>query len=249
MKKSVWGIFLFFSFISAAETIGIIGAMEKEVAGLKKEIKVKEIKRIGGIDFYSGILQNKDVVLLKSGIGKVNSAMAADILIREFNAEKIIFTGVAGAVNEKLNIGDIVISTDLVEHDYDTTAFGERPGEVPGSDNGRFYADEKMIVFAENSAKDILESSHVYKGTIATGDQFIADKEKVKELEIIFGAWAVEMEGASVAHVAALYKVPFVIIRSISDKADSSSQVDYVEFSEKAARNSVNIVKNMLKKM
>ena len=249
MKKLLLVIFTFFSFSVFSGPVGIIGAMDKEVAGLKNEIKVKEIKNIGGIEFYSGTLQGKDVVLLKSGVGKVNSAMATDILIREFKADKIIFTGVAGAVNNKLNVGDVVISVDLVEHDFDTTAFGEKPGNVPGSDNGKFYADQSLISLAETSAQKVLGKTHVFKGTIATGDQFIADKAKVKVLEEIFGAWAVEMEGASVAHVAALYKVPFVVIRAISDKADGSAHVTYDEFSNKAAENSIKIVNEMLKKM
>lgn len=249
MKKLLLVLFITFSLTLFSGPIGIIGAMDKEVAGLKSEIKVKEIKNIGGIEFYVGTLQGKDVVLLKSGIGKVNSAMATDILIREFKADKIIFTGVAGAVNNKLNVGDVVISEDLVEHDYDTTAFGNKPGNVPGSDNGKFYADKSLISLAESSAQKVLGKAHVFKGTIATGDQFIADKAKVRVLEDTFGAWAVEMEGASVAHVATLYKVPFVVIRAISDKADKYAHVTYDEFSNKAAENSIKIVKDMLKKM
>jgi adenosylhomocysteine nucleosidase len=249
MKKLIPVILLFFSLMAFSGPVGIIGAMDKEVAGLKSEIKVKEIKTIAGIEFYSGTLQGKEVVLLKSGIGKVNSAMATDILIREFKAEKIIFTGVAGAVNNKLNVGDVVISTDLAEHDYDTTVFGDKLGDVPGSDNGKFYADKDLIALAEASAQKVLGKTHVFRGTIVTGDQFIADKQKVKFLEDTFGAWAVEMEGASVAHVATLYKVPFVIIRAVSDKADGSAHVTYDEFSEKAAQNSIKIVNDMLKKM
>ena len=249
MKKLLLAIFIFFSFAVFSGPVGIIGAMDKEVAGLKNEIKVKEIKNIGGIEFYSGTLQGQDVVLLKSGGGKVNAAMATDILIREFKAEKIIFTGVAGAVNNKLNVGDVVISTDLAEHDFDTTAFGEKPGNVPGSDNGRFYADQSLISLAETSAQKVLGKTHVFKGTIVTGDQFIADKAKVRVLEDTFGAWAVEMEGASVAHVATLYKVPFVIIRAISDKADESVVESYDVFEGKAAEHCAKIVEYLVAKL
>lgn len=249
MKKLILVLLALFSISVFSETIGIIGAMDKEVAGLKNEIKLKEIKKIGGIEFYTGSLQGKEVVLLKSGVGKVNSAMATDILIREFKVDKIIFTGVAGAVNNKLNVGDVVISTDLSEHDFDTTAFGEKIGNVPGSDNGKFHADQKLISLAEISAQKVLGKNHVFRGVIVTGDQFIADKDKVKFLEKEFGAWAVEMEGASVAHVASLYNVPFVVIRAVSDKADGSAHVTYEEFSDKAAENSVKIVMEMLKKM
>lgn len=251
MKKFILLMIVVFmlSVFSFSNPIGIIGAMDKEVEGLKNEMKVREITRIAGIDFYEGTLQGKEIVLLKSGVGKVNSAMATDILIREFGAIQIIFTGVAGAVNDKLNVGDVVISTELVEHDFDTTAFGEKLGNVPGSDNGKFYADKKLIDLAEVSAQKVLGKNHVFKGVIATGDQFIADKGKVKFLEKEFGAWAVEMEGASVAHVATLHASEFVVIRAISDKADGSAHVTYDEFSTKAAENSIKIVNEMLKKM
>ena len=249
MKKLVLLMLAIFSMTLFSEKIGIIGAMDKEVAGLKNEIKLEEIKKIAGIEFYIGSLQGKNVILLKSGVGKVNSAVATDILIREFKVDKIIFTGVAGAVNEKLNVGDIVISTSLVQHDFDTTAFGEVLGNVPGSNNGRFYADEKLIALSERAAQKIMGKSSVYKGIIVTGDQFIADKDKVKFLEREFGAWAVEMEGASVAQVATLYNIPFVVIRAMSDKADGSAHVTYDEFSAKAAKNSIKIVDEILKNM
>lgn len=250
MKKLIAIFFLFFPFsLLFAEPVGIIGAMDKEITGLKKDITIKEAKNIGGIEFYIGSLQGKEVVLLKSGIGKVNAAMATDILIREFKVDKIIFTGIAGAINNGLNVNDVVISTDLVEHDFDTTAFGDKLGDVPGSDNGKFHADKNLITLAESSAQEVIGKNHVFKGTIATGDQFIADKHKVKVLEDLFQAWAVEMEGASVAHVATLHKVPFVVIRAISDKADGSAHVTYDEFAIKAAENSIKIVNDMLKKM
>lgn len=251
MKKLILLVFtmLSLSLFSASQPIGIIGAMDKEVAGLKNEMKVRKVSKIAGIEFFEGTLQGKEIVLLKSGVGKVNSAIATDILIREFKVNKIIFTGVAGAVNDKLNVGDVVISTELVEHDFDTTAFGEKLGNVPGSDNGKFYANKDLITLAETSAQKVLGKTHVFKGVIVTGDQFIANKDKVKFLEKEFGAWAVEMEGASVAHVATLYNVDFVVIRAISDKADGSAHVTYDEFSTKAAQNSIKIVNEMLKKM
>jgi len=247
MKKVILVLLVVLSTFSFGKTIGIMGAMESEIATLKGKIQGKKERTIAGITYYTGKLEGKDIVLLKSGIGKVNSAVAADILIREFDVKEIIFTGVAGAINDKLDIMDVVISTDLAQHDYDTTVFGSKLGAVPGSKDGKFFADKKLVEKAYNSAVKVLGKDKVYKGTIVTGDQFIADKKKVKSLETNFGAWAVEMEGAAVAHVATLHNIPFVVIRSMSDKADGSAHMAYEEFEVKAAEKSVLIVKEILK--
>ncbi|MGL6100761.1 MAG: 5'-methylthioadenosine/adenosylhomocysteine nucleosidase, partial [Fusobacteriaceae bacterium] len=196
-----------------------------------------------------GKLLNKDVVVFKSGIGKVNAAMSTTIAMEEYDVNKIIFTGVAGAINKNLNITDVVISDYLVQHDYDTTIFGSKKGAVPGSVDTKFFADKKLIDIAKTSAQKVLGKDKVHVGTIATGDQFIADKKTVAALEADFGAWAVEMEGAAVAHVANLYKTPIVVIRSMSDKADGSAHMNYNDFVNVAADNSAKIVMNMLSEM
>lgn len=235
--------------VAAFGKIAVMGAMDSEIKNLLNEMKNIEVLEKSGTKFYKGILQGKEVVLFKSGVGKVNASMTTTMAIELFQAKKIIFTGVAGAVNNKLNIGDVVISENLVQHDFDTTAFGRKKGLVPGSKDGVFAADKELISVAKDASEKVLGKERSHIGTIATGDQFIADKGKVSELQGEFGAWAVEMEGAAVAHVANLHNIPVVVIRSISDKADGSAHMNFSEFEQLAADNSVNIVKEMLKKM
>lgn len=242
-------IVLVYSSIAYAGRIAIIGAMDSEIAyiidtmqGMTKEVKA-------GITFYTGRLNGKAIVLFKSGIGKVNSAMAITMALERYDIDAIIFTGVAGAVSPTLHLADIVISNHLVEHDYDTRALGGIRGHVPGSVNGVFTADSRLIRIAKESAEGVLGKSKVYIGTIVTGDQFIADAEKVQELRKEFNAMAVEMEGASVAHVAHLYGVPIVVIRAISDNADGNAHVKYNDFVNIAAKNAAKIVTIMVGKL
>lgn len=249
MKKLITMILILFSTITLAKRVAIIGAMDSEIENLLSEMKSTKIKEKASVKFYEGKLEDKDVVLFKSGVGKVNAAMATTLALENYDISEIIFTGVAGAVNDKLNITDIVISDYLVQHDFDTTAFGRKKGLVPGSNDGKFIANKKLINLAKVSADKVLKNNKVYIGTIATGDQFIANKEVVQSLEENFEAWAVEMEGASVAHVANLYNVPVVVIRSMSDKADGSAHMNYSEFEVIAANNSAKIVKEMLNQL
>ncbi len=185
-------------------------------------------------------------MLVESGIGKVNSAVCTTILIEEFKVDKIIFTGVAGAVSNELNIGDIVVSSELIEHDFDCTAFGMEAGVIPRMENSNFESDKTLVELAKKSGVKILGENKIKTGIIVSGDQFIADKNKIAWLEKTFDAKCTEMEGASVAHVCYLFKIPFVIIRSISDKADGSAHVDFKEFVYIAAENSKKIVVEML---
>ncbi|WP_297488412.1 5'-methylthioadenosine/adenosylhomocysteine nucleosidase [uncultured Cetobacterium sp.] len=246
MKKLLVLLSLLGSTISMANQIAIIGAMDSEIKNLLTQMKDVTVETNASVTFHKGLLNNKKVIVFKSGIGKVNAAMSTTMALEKYDIDKIIFTGVAGAVNNKLNIADIVISKDLVQYDYDTTVFGTKLGMVPGSTNGRFIPNKELINIAKKSADKILINHKAYIGTIATGDQFIADKVKVKSLQDNFNAMAVEMEGASVAQVANLYNVPFVVIRSMSDKADGSAHMNYNEFEQIAADNSVKIVKEML---
>lgn len=250
MKKFLIGAILTLGAVTAyGEKIAVIGAMDSEITLLKSQMKDIEEKKIGTITFYEGELEGKDIVLLKTGVGKVNSAVGANTVIREFGADKIIFTGVAGAINRDLDVADVVISKDLVQHDVDLTAFGRPMGLIPGEEKIEFVADPELIKLAEESAIKVLGKDKVMIGRIATGDQFIADKEKVRFLGEQFKADAVEMEGASVAQVAQIYGVPFVVLRALSDKADGGAEMVYDEFVQIAANNSAEIVKEMLKNM
>lgn len=229
--------------------IGIIGAMDEEVDILVNLMEVNEVIEKASLKFYKGKLENKDVVIVRCGIGKVNSALCAQILISEFNVEAVVNTGVAGALNPELDVFDIVISTDAIQYDFDTTVFGDKKGEIPRMETSTFIADERLIDFAYNSSINEVKNHKVLKGRVVTGDRFISSKELKDELVKEFDAYCGEMEGASIAHVCYLNKTPFVIIRAMSDKADGSADVVYDEFVKDAAHNSKDIVLNMLKSM
>ena len=227
--------------------IGIIGAMDEEVSILVDLMDIRETIKKASLEFYKGILEGKNVVLVKCGIGKVNSALCAQILISEFKVDAIVNTGVAGALNEKLDVNDIVISTDAIQYDVDTTAFGDPKGVIPRMKTSVFKADERLIDAAYKSSVEEVKTHKVLKGRVVTGDKFINSKELKEELVYDFGGYCGEMEGGAIAHVCYLNNTPFVIIRAMSDKADGSADVTYDVFVHDAANNSKDIVLNMLK--
>lgn len=229
--------------------IGIIGAMHEEIVELKELINNLTEERISNITFFKGSINNKEIILVESGIGKVNSAVCATLLINHFKVDKIIFTGVAGGVDNDIEIGDIVISTKLIEHDFDVTAFGLKPGVIPRMNNSEFRADENLRKIAKEAALEIFEEKQVREGIIVSGDQFISSIEKINWLRDTFNASCAEMEGASIAHVCYMFDIPFVILRAISDKADHNAKVDFPTFVKKAAKNSKEIVLRMLEKL
>lgn len=227
--------------------IGIVGAMEEEIISLKNEVENFSVENIAGIDFFIGNLFGKKIVLTKCGIGKVNAALCTTILINKFNVSKIVFIGVAGAVNKELKVGDIVISQDLIEHDFDTTIFGEEFGQIPRMKEWRFRADKNLIDLASCVCNK--NNLNFVIGRILSGDQFVNSSEKVEWFRKQFAGDAVEMEGAALAHVCCLFNIPFVVIRSISDNADNSSHVDFKEFCLLAAENSKKIICGLLEKI
>ncbi|AGB40822.1 5'-methylthioadenosine/S-adenosylhomocysteine nucleosidase [Halobacteroides halobius DSM 5150] len=232
--------------------LGIIGAMEIEIELLRDDLELQNTLHKAGMDFYQGILHDKEVVLVRSGIGKVNAAICTQILIDQLNVDQIIFTGVAGAIDTTLEVKDIVISTDLVQHDMDASAFGHREvGEIPELDKVSFAADKNLISLAEDIGEEVTkqEDIQVVTGRILSGDQFIANKNKVKELKETFGGFCTEMEGAAVGQVAYLNDTPFVIIRSISDSADEEADISFDEFVKVAASHSYQIVTRMLDRL
>lgn len=228
--------------------IGIIGAMDEEVEILLKEINVerKEIK--AQMEFNCGMLWGQQVVVVRSGIGKVNAAVCAQVLIDDFKADSIINVGIAGGIGENIYPGDIVIAENLVQHDMDTSAFGDRIGQIPRVDTFEFRCDSKLIEKAKDACKSLIKGNY-FTGRIATGDQFIADLNKIKWLSQEFNAIACEMEGGSIAQVCYLNNIPFVVIRSISDNANNGAHMDYEKFKYIAVENSVTILRDMLKNM
>lgn len=226
--------------------IGIIGAMDLEVEHLKSEMQISRIVDKAGMEFYTGTLKGVDVVIVRSGIGKVNAGLCAQILADVFQVTHIINTGVAGSLNAKLDIGDILISRDALYHDMDVRIFGYQLGEVPQMGCREFKADKAMIEAAVSSCKEVNPDIHVEVGRILSGDQFISDKAKKETLIADFQGDCTEMEGAAIAHSAYLNKIPFVIIRAISDKADDSAEMDYPTFEREAAKHSAKLVEHMI---
>jgi len=227
-------------------TIGIIGAMQEEIELLLAKLDGRLTEQHAGIVYHSGVFQGKKVVLTRSGVGKVNAAVCTQILIDRYGVDAIIFTGVAGAVEPQLNIGDIVISTSSMQHDVDVTALGFARGIIPYQDISEYVADPGLIALAE-AAGQVVFPGRCHTGKVLSGDQFIADRAVVKELYEALGGACTEMEGASVAQVCHMSNIPHVIIRSMSDKADGSAHVNFAEFTIEAANRSYAIVEEMIK--
>lgn len=224
-------------------SLGIIGAMDEEISLIKDSLEIVDEVNYASMNFYICKYVNFNIVLVKCGIGKVNAAICTQVLIDKFNVDFIINTGVAGAVSRDLDIGDVVVSTDLIEHDFDTSSLGDELGQIPRMDVFSFKADEGLIQLAEGAGKKVLKDKDKIKvGRIVSGDQFISDEETIRWLEKTFNPLAVEMEGASIAHTCYVNKVPFVVIRSISDRADKGASVDFVEFLHIACKTSFDII-------
>jgi len=235
--------------------IGIIGAMEMEIEFLRK-LMGSEIKKTeaGSIVFNEGKIHGVDVVVVRSGLGKVNAALCAQRLVLQFGCTNIINTGVAGAMAHGLGVMDFVVSTDALYHDMDAVGFGYAKGQVPQMNVFSFEADKGMIEAAKKAfnssefakGEDGKEPHKIIEGRIATGDQFISDKSTKERINNDFSPACVEMEGAAIAHACYLNKVPFVILRCMSDMADDLRTNGY-DFNEPvAAELSARVVEKMI---
>lgn len=229
--------------------IGIIGAMELEVTELKAKMNTTNVVKKAGMEFFEGTLNNANVVIVRSGIGKVNAALCVQILADVFQVTHIINTGVAGSLNAKLDIGDILVSKDALHHDMDVTIFGYQLGEVPQMGFREFSADETLISLAMESCRKVNPDINVMEGRVVSGDQFISSKEVKDHLINDFQGDCAEMEGAAIAHGAYLNQIPFVIIRAISDKADDSAEMDYPTFEKAAAIHSAKLVEDIVQQI
>ena len=229
--------------------IGIIGAMREEVVGLSSMIDNKKLSQIAGMTFYEGRIKGVDVVVVECGIAKVNAAMCTQILISEFGVGALINTGVAGALNENLDINDIVVSTDAIQYDVDASSLGDPKGTIPRMETSIFKADVGLVDLAYESFAKEDSNYKVYKGRVVTGDKFIASIDEKIYLRETFNGYCCEMEGGAIAHVAHCNGLPFVIIRAISDKADKSADLVYEEFVKIAADRSKDMVLNILSKI
>lgn len=226
--------------------IGIIGAMELEVEELKSKLQSPSITKKAGMEFFEGKLNNAEVVIVRCGIGKVNAALCVQILADLFHVTHLINTGVAGSLNAKLDIGDILISENAIHHDMDVTPLGYEPGIVPQMDTSVFEADKTLTTLAKASCEKVNPDIHAIIGRVVSGDQFIAGKEIKEKLINVFHGDCAEMEGAAIAHGAYLNQIPFVIIRAISDKADNSATMDYPSFEKAAAGHCAKLVEDMV---
>lgn len=229
--------------------IGLIGAMDEEIEWLLQAAQPIEQVDVAGLRYYKSTLHGKHIVICKSGVGKVNAAITTQVLIDRFHVTKVIFTGVAGAVDPELDIGDIVISTACMHHDMDATALGFAPGVIPFQETSQFVADSSLVGLAERICEQLVPN-HYCKGIVLSGDQFVANREKVRQLHSTFvGSVCTEMEGAAVAQACFINGIPFVVIRSLSDKADGTANVNFAAFMVEAARRSYQIVNSMVKEI
>lgn len=222
--------------------VGIIGAMESEVSQLVAEVADARTRSICGMGFVCGELEGVDVVVVRCGVGKVNAAMCATVLVSVLGVTHVINTGVAGSLDARIEIGDLVVSSDAVEHDLDVTPLGYKPGEHPDLHLVAFEADAALrravVAAAAVAAPDV----NVFEGRVCSGDRFVASPEDKRAIVETFGGMCCEMEGAAIAHVCHLAEVPFVVVRAISDKADDSGTVDYPTFEKAAAARCAGIV-------
>lgn len=226
--------------------IGIIGAMDEEVEQIVAAMDVEREETKAQMTFKAGTLSGKEVVIVRSGIGKVNAAVCTQILVDDFGVDYVINTGIAGSLKNEINIADVVVSDDVLHHDMDATGFGYALGQIPRMDTLSFAADRKLIELAKQSCAKVIPQVGVHVGRIVSGDQFISDKAVKNRISENFNGFCTEMEGAAIAQAAYLNNVPFLILRAISDKADDSATMDYPAFEKQAIHNSVLLLKELV---
>lgn len=231
------------------EIIGIIGAMDVEVTTLKDAADITNTTKITDMEFCEGTLDEKSIVIVKCGMGKVNAGICANTLINDFGCTKIINTGVAGSLDKQIDIGDIVVSTDAVQHDFDVSYLGYKKGEIPYTGLYAFPADEALRKSAVEAVTKSAPDVHVFEGRVCSGDQFISTKEQKDRITNDFGGMCCEMEGAAIAQTCYLNHTPYVVIRAISDKVDETEFEDYTDFEAKAAARCAKIVQYMVENL
>ncbi|MBR4684629.1 MAG: 5'-methylthioadenosine/adenosylhomocysteine nucleosidase [Spirochaetia bacterium] len=233
------------------ERIGIISAMDNEINVLLKEADIEKVDLIGGMEYHVGKLRGKNVIITRAGIGKVRASSGVTAMLIKYNISKVLFTGIAGGVADEPQVLDEIVATRLVEHDYGIISndgflwVSGDPG-ISREAGEYYYCDEELVELAYKAAVETVGKEHVFKGTIATGDQFIASEEYVRRLKEEYNAYACEMEGASVGAICIKYGKPFVVIRALSDKADGKAHSSYKNFGDIAGANSSHIVLKML---
>ena len=228
------------------DKIGIIGALEEEVELLKDAADVKKTTEIMGMEFWEGTLDGLDVVIVECGMGKINAALSAAVLIDHFNVTHLINTGCAGSLDNDIDIGDFVVATDSIQHDYDAKPLGFAHGEVPNTGTIAYKTDETLQKKALKAIAEAAPEVKAFTGRVATGDQFIYLDEQREKILSDVGGLCCEMEGGAIGQVCALSKTPYIILRSISDKVDGSEEIEYEVFKKEAAHRSASVTMYML---
>lgn len=233
--------------------IGIVSAMDVEIDLLLEKAEIKETKVIGHATYHVGKLKGKDVVISKAGIGKINASSAMTTMLSQYDLSKVIFTGVAGGVKDEESVLDQVVGTKIVEHDYGyrgNDGFFWCGGDPGLQEPGEYYeCDPGLVNLAYECAIATVKDQRVFKGVIASGDQFIASSDYVAYLDKEFDAYACEMEGAAIAKVCKTYGKPFLVMRTLSDKADGLAHASYADFMDEAGDQSSSIVLSMLQSL
>jgi len=229
--------------------LAIIGAMEEEVSLIRKKMEEVAIVIRANMEFYKGKIFDKDVVVVRCGIGKVNAGICVQILADIYKVDGIINTGIAGSLKKEINIGDIVLSEDALQHDVDATGFGYALGQIPRMEEFSFQADKKLLQLARKCCEQVNRDIQTFTGRIVSGDQFISNKEKKEWLVTNFQGSCTEMEGAAIAQAAYLNHIPFLIVRAISDQADDSAKMSYEEFETQAILHSVKLILAVIKEL
>ena len=228
--------------------IGIIGAMDKEVEGLKVVMTDISEEEIAGINFIKGEINGVKCVVARCNPGKVNAAACAQIMILKYQPKMLVNSGVAGGIGKNVHIGDLVVGSACVQHDVDTSPLGDPVALIPGINIIEIPCDEKISTLIAEEAKGIYDGQ-VMMGVIATGDQFISDGKKCLQLNADYNASACEMESGSIAHVCYINKVPCAIIRSISDNANDEGSVDYLTFVDYSAKKASALLISVIEKL
>lgn len=222
--------------------LGIIGAMDVEVATICDRMEGAEARERARMRFCEGVLGGCPAVVVRCGVGKANAAACAQVLADLYGVTHVVNTGVAGSLDNRIEIGDVVVSTDVVHHDMDATGLGYEPGEVPQLGAASFEADPALRRLAVEACADVVPGISVFEGRVASGDQFVADRARKQAIRDRFGAMCCEMEGAPIAQVCWLNGLPFVVVRVISDKADGSKKVLYPIFEKRSAERCADVV-------
>lgn len=221
--------------------IGIIVAEVEEMNAVKEIMENLNSREIYNLNIYTGTINKKDFLLVRGGVGKVNAARVCQIITDNFDLDCIINVGSAGGLNENLNIGDIVVGEKLVQHDFDVTAFGREKGFIP--ETGRFFEADKTLLEKCKNIK--IDNQKIVTGIIGSGDVFLTDTNLKENIKKEFNATCVEMEGAAIAQVCSLNKIPFLVIRSISDIPNGKNEIDFNEYLKFASKNCAHFIKQL----